>query len=87
MLWAGSKVLVLTSGVGDFITVDVIEKEFVTACLLNVGGWATTTIIRMFGKAVKIRHCPATVNAPWKQEISRKTTGATGSGKVAGQGC
>jgi hypothetical protein len=50
----------------------------VTAFLLNPGGWATTIIIRMFGKAVKIRHCPATVSAPWKQEISRKTTGATG---------
>jgi hypothetical protein len=30
------------------------------------GGKVTTTIVRMLGKAVKIRHCPATVSAKEK---------------------
>ena len=31
------KLVILTSGVGDFINEEVIEKEFVTACRLNGG--------------------------------------------------
>jgi hypothetical protein len=31
---------------------------------LEVAAQPTTAIARMFGKAVKVRHCPATVSAP-----------------------
>jgi len=32
--------------------------------LLEAAAQLTTAIARMFGKAVKVRHCPATVSAP-----------------------
>jgi hypothetical protein len=55
----------LTSRGVAFINVDVIEIHSMTALPSNFG-WirVTTLIVRMLGKAVKFRHCPATVSAP-----------------------
>jgi hypothetical protein len=56
--------VILTSWVGPAINVDVVENRSMTVWLLH-GGAAqfTTAIARMLGKAVKVRHCPATVSA------------------------
>ena len=54
---------VLTSLGLAFINVDVIENQFMTILLVLLAGEVTTAIIRMLGKAVKFRHCPATVSA------------------------
>jgi len=54
----------LTSHGSAFINVDVIETQIMTPLRPIWGGQVTTSIIRMFGKAVKFRHCPATVSAP-----------------------
>jgi hypothetical protein len=35
-----------------------------TGCRIVEAAQFTTAIVRMLGKAVKFRHCPATVSAP-----------------------
>jgi hypothetical protein len=57
--------VVLTSRGAASINVDVIETHSMTALPSNFGRIeVTTAIVRMLGKAVKFRHCPATVSAP-----------------------
>jgi hypothetical protein len=47
------------------INVDVIETGLMTSWSFRRGTPSlTTTIARMLGKAVQLRHCPATVSAP-----------------------
>jgi hypothetical protein len=47
------------------IKVDVMEVRFMASLSLHFGvAQFTTAIVRMLGKAVKFRHCPATVSAP-----------------------
>jgi hypothetical protein len=45
--------------------IDVMEVRSMTYLLLRRGAAQfITAIVRMHGKAVKLRHCPATVSAP-----------------------
>ena len=51
--------------------------------------WAvqvTTAIIRMFGKAVKFRHCPATVSAPGSMDVGSGDGWTTGAWLREGDG-
>jgi hypothetical protein len=56
----------LTSLAIAAIKVDVMETRSMTSRLHSqiVAVHLTTGIARMLGKAVKLRHCPATVSAP-----------------------
>jgi hypothetical protein len=55
----------LTSLAVPAIKIDVMEIASMTSWpLLRAAAQLTIVIARMFGKAVKFRHCPATVSAP-----------------------
>jgi hypothetical protein len=56
---------ILTSWVVPAIKVHVVEIFSMTPFHPILGDGVTTAIVRMLGKAVKFRHCPATVSAPW----------------------
>jgi hypothetical protein len=58
--------LLLTSLAEPAIKVDVVEVVSMASLLRHAIASAPLiiAIARMFGKAVKLRHCPATVSAP-----------------------
>ncbi len=61
----------MTSLVPAAINVDITESRFRDFGLHARNAAATkTAIARMLGKAVKVRHCPATVSAP-RQDARR----------------
>ena len=60
-----AEIELLTSRRFPAIKVDVMEIRSMASRLLRDGQRnSTTAIARMLGKAVKLRHCPATVSAP-----------------------
>jgi hypothetical protein len=55
----------LTSERAAFITIHGLKVYFMPSLLHSVqAAHLITAIVRMLGKAVKLRHCPATVSAP-----------------------
>jgi hypothetical protein len=59
------EILLLTSHPFPAINVDTMEVDSMTSLPQpDAAAPLTTAIARMHGKAVKVRHCPATVSAP-----------------------
>jgi hypothetical protein len=59
------EIQLLTSRSFPAIKVDVMELDSMTSLpQFDAAAPLTTAIARMFGKTVKVRHCPATVSAP-----------------------
>jgi hypothetical protein len=53
-----------------------MEVTFMSSLRLNErAAFLTMAIARMFGKAVKLRHCPATVSAPVSASVVAARSG------------
>jgi hypothetical protein len=67
----------LTSRRGTFITIHGMKVCFMPSSLLpSEQHHLTTVIARMLGKAVKFRHCPATVSAPASKAVVSAKAGS-----------
>jgi len=65
------EILLLTSRPFPAINVDAMEIDSMASLLQpDAAAPLTTAIARMFGKAVKFRHCPATVSAPASRPVA-----------------